>query len=164
MITDAARPARGGNGLNNRHAALRPEPEMITPTPGDALSQRRMARRSGWTGSRGRRWLATWLMGGVMGLSTLPAWAQLDVNRASAEELMQLPGVGPVRAERIVQARAQRPFTDWADFQARVAGVGPKTAEALSAHGLRVQGRSYGQDIAQGRVTPGRRSPQPPRP
>ncbi len=89
----------------------------------------------------------------------LPAWAQIDVNRASAEELMRLPGVGPVRAERIVQARAQRPFSDWADLLARLDGVGPKTAEKLSEHGLRVHGRSYGQDVAQGRVAPGRSRP-----
>ncbi|WP_161595525.1 ComEA family DNA-binding protein [Tepidimonas charontis] len=95
-----------------------------------------------------------------------PAHAQIEVNRATAEALMQLPGIGPVRAERIVQARAQRPFTDWADLQARVAGIGPKTAETLSLHGLRVQGRSYGQDVAQGKVMPAPRSAaqrEPPR-
>ncbi|TSE28550.1 comE: comEA protein [Tepidimonas thermarum] len=91
------------------------------------------------------------LAGWVLALSA-PAFAQVEANRASAEELMRLPGIGAVRAERIVQARAQRPFADWADLQARVAGIGPRTAETLSQHGLRVDGRSYGSDLARGRA------------
>ncbi len=35
---------------------------------------------------------------------------QVDLNRASASELMRLPGVGRKRADAIVAARAQSPF------------------------------------------------------
>ncbi len=97
------------------------------------------------------QWLAAVWAVAVLAAPT-QAHAQLDVNRATVEELMQLPGIGAVRAERIIQARAQRPFSDWADLQARVSGIGPKTAQALSLHGLRVEGRSYGSDLSRGRA------------
>jgi competence protein ComEA len=51
----------------------------------------------------------------------------LNVNRASAEELTQLPGIGPVLAERIVAFReAHGPFRTVDDLLA-VPGIGPKT-------------------------------------
>lgn len=83
-----------------------------------------------------------------------PALAQvLEANQASAAQLATLHGVGPVLAQRVVQARQQRPFHGWDDLQARVAGIGPKMAEKLSAQGLRVNGRSYGAELAQAVVS-----------
>jgi competence protein ComEA len=61
--------------------------------------------------------------------ATLPP-QPLDVNTASLAELQSLPGIGPVLSERIVQARAQRPFTK-ADDLRRVPGIGPKTLEKI---------------------------------
>ncbi len=56
----------------------------------------------------------------------------LAVNRAPAESLVLLPGVGPVLAGRIVAARtAGGPFADPEDLQ-RVKGIGPKLASRLS--------------------------------
>lgn len=52
--------------------------------------------------------------------------APVDVNTASVAALTTLPGVGPVIAERIVQARARRPFTSAGDLERRVRGVGPR--------------------------------------
>jgi competence protein ComEA len=78
-----------------------------------------------------------------------PLWAAwLEANAATAAQLQALKGVGPVLAERIVQARQQQPFRDWADLQARVSGLGPKKAEALSVQGLRVNGASWGSELA----------------
>jgi competence ComEA-like helix-hairpin-helix protein len=58
----------------------------------------------------------------------LPA---VDLNRASPEELMQLPGIGPVLAGRIVAARAaDGTFTSVDDLR-RVSGVGPARIERL---------------------------------
>lgn len=51
---------------------------------------------------------------------------RLDLNRASAEELALIPGIGPKLAERIVLERTRRSgFTDLAQLRA-VRGVGPK--------------------------------------
>ncbi len=48
----------------------------------------------------------------------------VDLNRASAPELMRLPGVGPALAARIIAARdADGPFTSVDDLR-RVAGIG----------------------------------------
>jgi competence protein ComEA len=58
------------------------------------------------------------------------AAAPLDVNRASAEELQRLPGVGPTLSSRILHAREQRPFKSVDDLR-RVPGVGAKTLEKL---------------------------------
>lgn len=51
----------------------------------------------------------------------------LNVNRASAEELEKLPGIGPALAARIVAFReAHGPFRTVDDLLA-VPGIGPKT-------------------------------------
>ena len=58
----------------------------------------------------------------------------LDLNRATAEQLEALPGIGPALAERIVAYRRQHgPFRRLEDLT-RVSGVGPKTVEALRAY------------------------------
>lgn len=56
---------------------------------------------------------------------------RLDLNRASAESLGALPGVGPARAEAIVRERARRPFRRVEDLGA-VRGIGPRTIEGLA--------------------------------
>ena len=51
----------------------------------------------------------------------------LDINRASAEELEELPGIGPELARRIVAYReAHGPFAAVEDLL-RVPGIGPVT-------------------------------------
>ena len=56
----------------------------------------------------------------------------LDINAASAEELLQLPGVGPGLARRIVEYRRQNgPFESVDDLQ-NVSGVGPSKFEKLA--------------------------------
>jgi DNA uptake protein ComE-like DNA-binding protein len=59
-----------------------------------------------------------------------PPETPIDVNRASAAELMQLPGVGPTLSARIV---AGRPFASVDDLR-RVKGIGAKTLEGLRPH------------------------------
>jgi competence protein ComEA len=51
----------------------------------------------------------------------------VNVNTASADELMRLPGVGAVTANAIV---AGRPYRSAAELD-RVRGIGPKTLEKL---------------------------------
>ncbi len=58
----------------------------------------------------------------------------IDINRASAQELERLPGVGPAIAKRMVAWRAQfGPFRSLQDLT-RVKGIGPKTVERIKAH------------------------------
>ncbi len=55
----------------------------------------------------------------------------IDVNRASAAELEELPGVGPATAQKIVDDReANGPFTKPEDLM-RVPGIGAKKFEAM---------------------------------
>ena len=55
---------------------------------------------------------------------------KINLNTATQEELETLPGVGPVLAKRIIEARSDRRFTSLADLD-RVPGIGPKMLEKL---------------------------------
>ena len=57
----------------------------------------------------------------------------LDINSASLAELQKLPGIGPKLAQRIVDARTDRPFAALADVR-RVPGIGPKTLDKIKPH------------------------------
>ena len=53
-------------------------------------------------------------------IALAPVQTKLDVNSASLAELQNIPGIGPVVAERIIEAR---PFKNADDLQ-RVKGIG----------------------------------------
>ena len=61
--------------------------------------------------------------------------AGFDINTADAAALAaELPGIGPVKAGRIVAHRlAHGPFTDLASLM-DVPGIGPKTLESIREH------------------------------
>jgi len=65
---------------------------------------------------------------------------QLNINEASLAQLVELPGVGPVLAERIVSARQKKAFKRAEDLL-RVKGFGRKRFSKLKAH-IRVEGPS----------------------
>ena len=67
---------------------------------------------------------------GNAGRKLQPGDPPIDVNAAGIDELMRLPGVGPVMAQNIVNARTEKPFTSVADLD-RVKGIGPKTLDKL---------------------------------
>ena len=63
--------------------------------------------------------------------ASLPPGSIVDINRATAEELAALPGIGPALARRIVEWRGSHgPFRDAGALEA-VPGIGPATVERL---------------------------------
>ena len=71
------------------------------------------------------------------------AFAQVDVNKADVAALDAVKGIGPKTAKAIVDERTKGgAFKDWADFEKRVQGVGPKNAKKLSGNGLMVGGKA----------------------
>lgn len=69
--------------------------------------------------------------------------AAVDVNTASEAELDGVKGIGPALSGKILKARQQGPFKDWADLMQRVKGIQPKSARQLTDAGLTVNGTGY---------------------
>src|SRR5258706_10569801 len=57
----------------------------------------------------------------------VPRSASIDIDRASAEELERLPGIGPALAARIIAERGAGGRFGGPDGLLRVRGIGPKT-------------------------------------
>ena len=58
------------------------------------------------------------------------ATAKVDLNEASATELVKLPGIGPALAERILASRAKRPFRHTKELR-RIKGIGYRKYQKL---------------------------------
>lgn len=71
------------------------------------------------------------------------AMAAVDVNKASHADLVEVKGIGPATATRILDARKQGPFKNWEDLIARVKGIGANSAAKFSEDGLTVSGQGY---------------------
>ena len=61
------------------------------------------------------------------------AWAQVEANSATEAQLDGIHGIGPATSGRILQARQNGPFTDWANLMLRVSGIGQKKGSAAVA-------------------------------
>ncbi|MBA3482737.1 MAG: helix-hairpin-helix domain-containing protein [Pirellulales bacterium] len=72
--------------------------------------------------------------GGIIEIDRAPpltAKFQVDVNRAEWPEFIQLPGIGPTLAQRLVEEReANGAFRELEDLS-RVGGIGPRTLERI---------------------------------
>ncbi len=55
----------------------------------------------------------------------------IDVNRAGLDELVLLPGIGPVKAEAIIRERERTGAFSRVDDLLRVSGIGEKTLESI---------------------------------
>lgn len=80
----------------------------------------------------------SWLLVGSS--AAMPAAALLDLNRASRAEIESARGVGVATADRILAAREQAPFNDWADFRRRVKSLSAAGWVGLAEQGLVLQG------------------------
>jgi competence ComEA-like helix-hairpin-helix protein len=98
-----------------------------------ADQERRKRERKGGEGRADRRRRTGTLAmesGAARDAPPLPA-GPVDVDRASAEELERLPGIGPALARRIVEERDRDgPFGSAAALE-RVRGIGPKLVGRL---------------------------------
>ena len=62
----------------------------------------------------------------------------VNINTATTQELQLLPGIGPAKAQRVIDYRSGHPFRTIEEL-ARVKGIGPKTVRKLRPH-LTVRG------------------------
>jgi competence ComEA-like helix-hairpin-helix protein len=82
----------------------------------------------------GARREAPVLEAGPRGGAVLPEGGRLDLNGASADDLVALPGIGAERARRIVRLRADRGGFGAVEDLLEVKGVGVRTLDALRPH------------------------------
>lgn len=57
----------------------------------------------------------------------------IQLNRASAQKLQQIPGIGPALAERILQYRSERKFKETSDLK-RIDGIGEVSFEKMKPY------------------------------
>ncbi len=57
--------------------------------------------------------------------------APINVNNADAELLAELPGIGPSRANAIIEERETNGAFESAEGLARVSGIGPATVDRM---------------------------------
>ncbi len=67
----------------------------------------------------------------------------LDINQANEAELDSIKGMGPSLSSKVLTARTQGPFKDWADLMQRVSGIRTNKAQQLSAQGLTVNAQPF---------------------
>ena len=97
-----------------------------------------------------------------------PAFFPVEITRASYEELLRVPGVGPVWARRLVEARGSANFRDFRDFRSfgplrrsaagwlalRGKRLAPKAAAATQIPLLLSSGKKRGDGAARRNLPP----------
>ena len=129
---------------------------VATPLPPEAhpdfptSSRRRPARR------RRMAWRTALSM-----LAAAPSGAlAVDVNTATATQLLALRGIGPRTAHIIVEERKRAgPYESLQDLSDRVRGIGPRKLAALKASGLKASRRYMTLQPRAGGNIPGAAAP-----
>ena len=80
----------------------------------------------------------------VAAATVLDAAPAIDANRATAEQLQTLRGIGPAMATRIIAERERQPFASLDDLARRVRGVGTRRLRQWQEAGLLVSPRQPG--------------------
>lgn len=83
-------------------------------------------------------------LGTAMALVFCHAALALDINQANEAELDSMKGMGPSLSTKVLKARTQGPFKDWADLMRRVSGIRQNKAQQFSDQGLTVNGQPFG--------------------
>lgn len=101
-----------------------------------------------------------WRAGVIVGLVCVTglAWASVDINRASEEDLKRLKGIGPATAKRIIAERRRGPYESLEHLGERLTGLGAKRLEKLRQAGLCASTAT--QPCPSGVVEPAARSPK----
>ena len=74
------------------------------------------------------------MVGSVIGLAVSGELiSMININQASLEVLLGLPGIGPVTAEKIINYREEQLFTRIEEIQ-KVPGIGPATYEQIKIY------------------------------
>ena len=79
--------------------------------------------------------LSQWLVGALVCIHL--SVSALEINQANEAELDSIKGMGPAMTRKVLAARADKPFTNWKDLMARVAGIGKAKAQQFSEQGDR---------------------------
>ena len=80
--------------------------------------------------------MKTWklnLASTLLALSTFAAQAAVDLNSADAKALEKLPGIGPAKAQAIVEHRSKNGGFKSVEDLKKVDGIGDKTFESLKS-------------------------------
>lgn len=67
----------------------------------------------------------------ISGMALAQTVAPININTADAELLAELPGIGPTRANAIVEERETNGLFENADDLARVSGIGAATVDRM---------------------------------
>ncbi len=74
-------------------------------------------------------------------VSAVTVIAAHDLNQATRAEIEAVRGVGVELTERLLQARAQGHFRDWAELRSRVKGVSRRALQGFAEAGFQIQGQ-----------------------